>query len=166
MTVVITLILFSLSCAFPIIGRGQTLLHVVDGDTFRALYNGDTVKVRLCGVDAPESSKSAKAIRDSKRLNISLDSLFMFGHRSKAYLDSLLPQYTALRFEFDTQRYDRYKRLLAYVYLPDGRMLNQQLLKDGMAEVMTIRPNLRYKLLFAQAQREAQQSGKWLYHRE
>ena len=42
------------------------------------------------------------------------------------------------------QARDRYGRLLAYVWLPDGRMLNVEIMLEGYAQVLTVPPNVRY----------------------
>ena len=46
------------------------------------------------------------------------------------------------------QKRDRYSRLLGYVYLADGRMLNEVILRQGLAELFVIPPNLRYSRRF------------------
>jgi micrococcal nuclease len=60
--------------------------------------------------------------------------------------------------EFDMERTGRYGRLLAYVWLPDGRMFNEVLLEEGYAQVATFPPNVRYVERFEKAQREARQA--------
>ena len=65
--------------------------------------------------------------------------------------------------ELDVEERDRYARLLAYVYLENGRMLNELLIKEGYGTVLTIPPNNRYEQLFTAAQNKAKKNalGSW-----
>jgi hypothetical protein len=65
--------------------------------------------------------------------------------------------------ELDVQKIDPYGRLLAYVYLPDGRMFNEILLEEGYAQVATFLPNVKYKDRFLQVQREAREANRGLW---
>ena len=58
---------------------------------------------------------------------------------------------------------DRYKRLLGYVYLSNGNMLNEEIVKAGYASVMTIPPNVKYKDRFLKAYKQARERkiGLW-----
>ena len=67
---------------------------------------------------------------------------------------------TTVKLELDVQPRDKYGRLLAYVYLSDGTMLNALLVQEGYAQVMTIPPNVKYQDLFLKLQREAREQGK------
>ena len=61
-----------------------TVVRVVDGDTFHCtLSNGDEVKVRLIGVDTPESADNPKARRDSERTGQSLEEIIKMGRQAK-----------------------------------------------------------------------------------
>jgi len=58
---------------------------------------------------------------------------------------------------------DKYGRLLAYVYLGDGRLLNELIVKSGFAYVLTIPPNVKHKNKFIEAFKYAQVNklGLW-----
>ncbi len=75
----------------------------------------------------------------------------------------MLVQGAKLRLEYDLERYDQYNRLLAYVFLPDGRLLNAELVRRGLARVLLKPPNLRYRDVLLQAQQQAidQRLGWW-----
>ncbi len=124
---------------------------VVDGDTFWIDDGSEKgLKIRLIGIDAPESRKSRnKAIG-------------AFGKESKAFATKLLLN-KKVRLEFDVGRYDRFKRTLAYVYLEDGSFVNLILIKEGYATVMTVPPNVKYADLFLKLQREAMKKQKGLW---
>ncbi len=125
--------------------------HVVDGDTFW-IDDGSIkgLKIRLIGIDAPES-------RSTGRKEVSY-----FGKEASGYLEKLIGG-KRVRLEFDAGRYDRYGRTLAYVYLEDGTFVNARLVRDGYATVMTVPPNIRYANTFLRLERKArsQKRGMW-----
>lgn len=127
------------------------IVRVIDGDTF-VIFNmyGSEEKIRLIGVNAPESRNSGKKKKEE------------FGAESKKYLTDLLKN-RRVRLEFDVQRVDKYGRTLAYVYLENGTFLNEYLVKNGYAQVATYPPNVKYKDLFIEAQRYARnnKTGLW-----
>lgn len=67
-----------------------------------------------------------------------------------------------LWIEFDARTRDKYGRLLAYLYLPSGKMLNEEIVKAGYAQLMTIPPNLKYQERFLKACREARENHRGL----
>lgn len=107
-----------------------TVLRVVDGDTIVVNYNGAEEKVRLIGVDTPESVHP-----DSGRNNEA-------GIAASEYTKNRL-EGQEVDLEFDVQQRDIYGRLLAYVYI-DGVMFNKILLEDGIANLATYPPNVKY----------------------
>jgi micrococcal nuclease len=95
------------------------------------------------------------------------------GLRAKAFLARLL-QGRVVWVELDVQERDRYRRVLAYLYLEDpqgdwlyrGRrfkQVNLEMVRAGWAEVYTVPPNVRYAELYLQAAREARgrRVGMW-----
>ncbi len=58
--------------------------------------------------------------------------------------------------EYDTQQHDRHGRTLAYVYLPDGRMLNELIIAAGYAVPLTVPPNVWYRDRFFRTYKQAQ----------
>lgn len=114
----------------PIKSNTYKVLRVVDGDTFVVDFNGTEEKVRLIGIDTPESvhpdaSKNTAA-----------------GVTASEYTKSLLTG-KSVELEFDVQERDKYGRLLAYAYV-DGYMINKKLLQDGYAVIATYPPNVKY----------------------
>lgn len=118
------------------------VLRVVDGDTFVIDYNGTEEKVRLIGIDTPESVHP-----DADRNSAA-------GLTASDYTKSLLKG-KSVKLEFDVQQRDKYGRLLAYAYV-DGYMLNKKLLEDGYAVVATYPPNVKYVDEFKAVSREYQ----------
>ncbi len=124
---------------------------VVDGDTFW-VDNGTEkgLKVRLIGIDAPESRKSFN--KDVQ----------YYGKESAAYLKGLIGG-KRVKLVSDVSAVDRYGRALAYVYLEDGTFVNADMIKKGYAVVMTIAPNVRFAEEFVKMQRTAREKKQGLW---
>ena len=139
------------------------LLRIVDGDTIVVEYKGKSERVRLTGIDTPETLANAKALRDAEKSKGDVNTIIQQGERAKAFAESLLAGEEILFLEFDVRDRDRYGRILAYVYLADGRMVNELMLKAGYASLMTIPPNVKYRDRFLKAYREARtlKRGLW-----
>lgn len=68
-----------------------------------------------------------------------------------------------VRLEYDVQRYDRYKRTLAYIYLENGIFLNAHLVKEGYTTAATFPPNVKYAELFVKLEKKARAEVKGLW---
>ena len=119
--------------------------RVVDGDTIVVILDGKKEKVRMIGIDTPES------VHPDKSRNTPMGKI-----ASKYTKDNLEGKYVAL--ETDVQERDKYGRILAYVYL-DDKMFNKTLLEEGLAKLMTIPPNVKYADDFKKI--EAEREGKY-----
>lgn len=127
--------------------RGQWVLvtHVTDGDTIGVGRGWRYQKVRLIGVDTPETVHPEKPVEP-------------FGPEASDFTKRELGgQRIRLEFEPDSQ-YDRYNRLLAYVFLMDGTLFNAELVKQGYARVIVFSP-FRYYGEFKSYEREAKEAG-------
>ena len=125
--------------------------RVVDGDTFWLINaKGQKEKIRFIGIDAPEAKNYGKKVKQ------------YYGKESTNFLTNYLKG-KKVRLEYDVQRYDQYGRTLAYVYLEDGTFLNEYLIKNGYAKVVTFPPNVKYHRQFVIAERYARQHqlGMW-----
>lgn len=129
-------------------GEWVTVKRVVDGDTF-VLTTGE--RVRLIGVDTPETVHPNKQVEP-------------FGQEASRYSKSMLTG-QKVRLEFDVEKRDRYKRLLAYVYLQDNTFYNAKLVQEGFAQVATFPPNVKYADQFVALQREAREAKRGLWGR-
>ena len=160
---VIPLFLFTIHCHSE-----QTttciVTKIVDGDTIYCSQGyGKEQKVRLIGIDTPESSKNPKTYRDAERTGESVESIIELGKKSTAFVKSRISVGEEVRLELDVQLKDRYGRILAYVYLPDGSMLNELIVREGYAQVMTIPPNIKYQGLFVEAEKDARKNKRGLW---
>ena len=140
-----------------------TVTRVVDGDTIKVRYWGKEESIRLIGIDTPESRANKKAKRDAKRSGQDIKTITAMGKRATEYVKSLVKPGDLITIEFDVQQRDRYGRLLGYVYLSNGKMLNEEIVKAGYANVMTIPPTVKYKDRFLKAYQEAREGKRGLW---
>lgn len=141
--------------------------RVVDGDTLEISLNGAVEKIRLIGVDTPETYQSAKLDRDVERTGQDKQTIRALGKRATAFTKSLAPPGTAVTLEYDQDPRDRYGRLLAFVWLPDGRMLNEAIVCEGYAPAYTRFPFRQdYMERFRACEREARDQGKGLWAKQ
>lgn len=149
---------FLLALAGPNVAAAQaaqspaTVVRVVDGDTVDVqLADGSTERLRLIGIDTPEVVDPRKPVQ-------------CFGREASAHAHELLDG-QAVGIELDPSQGDRdiYGRLLAYVWMPDGRNFGEAMIADGFAHEYTY--NLPYAYLdsfkAAQDAATANQSGLW-----
>jgi hypothetical protein len=71
-----------------------------------------------------------------------------------------------IRLEFDKKERDSKGRLLAYVYTTDGRCINAEIIRHGLAEVIANPPNTKYKQLLLKAQQEAKKNGQGVWSQD
>ena len=140
-----------------------TVTRIVDGDTLKVFYLEGEESIRLIGIDTPESRVNKKTKKDAKRSGQDIETIIAMGKRATEYVESLVKPGGLITIEFDVQERDRYKRLLGYVYLSNGKMLSEEIVKAGYASVMTIPPNVKYKDRFLIAYQEARERkvGLW-----
>lgn len=107
---------------------------VFDGDTFEVLIGSKREKVRMLGIDTPESYDSDKLNSDAERTKRDKATIKKLGRLSTNFTKSLIENKRVLletRPEDDNK--DRYGRLLRYVYLPDGTHVNKLIVEEGYA---------------------------------
>ncbi len=142
-----------------------TVVRIVDGDTLKIRYWGKDESIRLIGIDTPESRVNKKAKRDAKRSGQDIKTITSMGKRATEYVESLVKPGDLITIELDAQERDRYDRLLGYVYLSNGKMLNEEIVKAGYANVMTILPNVKYQDRFLRAYKEARKKRRGLWEK-
>lgn len=122
------------------------VVRVVDGDTIEV---DGSVKVRLIGIDTPETVHPSKPVERMGKEASAATTRLALGQRVKIHTD--------------VQERDKYGRLLGYVYLPDGSMLNSELVRRGYAKASTYPPNVKYQSLFLDMEREARAAKRGLW---
>jgi micrococcal nuclease len=133
------------------------VVSLTDADSYVFSIDGVTERVRLIGVDAPEASVSRRASRQPERSRRPVTAIVGAGRQAAEAVLSMMKPGDTVGVELDIQERDRYGRLLVYVYLADGRLLNEVLLAKGMAQLFPVPPNVRYIDRFRAAARE----GVW-----
>ncbi|MBN1633379.1 MAG: thermonuclease family protein [Ignavibacteria bacterium] len=137
-----------------------TVIETIDGDTFR-LSNGE--KVRLLGIDAPEMNESDKLERDSEQSGRDKNTIKKLGTLSARYVKKLAEgKKVYLEKEPGGDNRDRYGRLLRYVYLEDGTLINRKIIRDGYAYVYDRYP-LSKTEEFKQYEKEARENERGLW---
>ena len=121
--------------------------RVVDGDTI-VLNTGE--KIRLIGIDTPETVHSKKPVE-------------YFGKEASAFTKRMC-EGKRIWLEYDWQRYDKYSRTLAYVYLEDGTFLNAEIIRQGYGFAYTRFP-FKYLEEFKRYQKEAMENKRGLWEK-
>lgn len=119
------------------------VVKVYDGDTIKIVLNKKIEKVRLIGIDCPERDEKGywQALNFTKRLLL---------HKK-------------IIIEYDHEKRDKYGRLLAYVFLEDGKFVNEEILKEGHGIFILIPPNDKYKERLKLAEEFAKSNNKGLW---
>lgn len=152
-------------------GRQQTpsratVIDVIDGDTLVVRYRDRKEHLRLIGVDTPEARENDKLRRDARRLNDSQKNQLALGRAASEFTKRTVSRGSVVTLEFDVESRDHYGRLLAYLYLPNGKMLNAVIIAEGYGKLITIPPNTRYVDTFKRLMREARKGKRGLWGEE
>ncbi len=133
---------FSNDTAYPV-------LRTIDGDTVEIQYSGKPTVVRLIGVDTPETVHPQKGVE-------------AFGKEASAFTRNLLLG-EEVYLRFDTDKIDKYGRMLAYLYrVPDGLFVNLEVVRQGYGHAYTQFP-FKHIELFRYYERRAREAGKGLW---
>ena len=123
--------------------------RVIDGDTIEVVLDGQTRTVRYIGIDAPESVDSTRAAEPFGVEASSRNRNLVFGQQ--------------VILEKDVSESDQFGRLLRYVRLTDGTMVNEVLVAEGFAVVAIFPPDVKYaeRLFALQESSRKQERGMW-----
>ncbi len=131
--------------AYPLL-REARVVAVNDGDTVTIRVDGRRYRTRLIGIDAPEMGQEP------------------WGQRAKEHLRGILKGlHWRVLIEGGVEQYDKYNRLLVYLWTEDNRLVNEQMLRDGYAVLFTMQPNSKYADRFVKAQRLARQEKRGIW---
>jgi micrococcal nuclease len=142
-----------LASDYPALPAGlpsAVVARVIDGDTVDVTLDGQTIRVRLIGIDTPETVDPRKPIE-------------CFGREASTRAHELLDG-QAVFLEDDPSQgdVDRYGRALRYIWLADGRLFNLEMIAQGYAFEYTYNLPYRYQAQFKQAEHDArEQRGLW-----
>lgn len=124
------------------------VVRVVDGDTIHVRIGDRVETVRYIGVNTPEVRHPQRGEEPGGREATAVNRQLVAGKH--------------VRLELDVQERDRYRRMLAYVWIGE-MMINAELVRLGYAQVMTIPPNVRHQALFVKLQRDARDARRGLW---
>jgi micrococcal nuclease len=139
---------------YPLLPAGLSraqVVRVVDGDTVDVTVEDGEERVRLIGLDAPETHSPREPVQ-------------CFGADATRRAQQLLDGQDVFVELDPTQGVrDRYGRLLGYLWLADGRLFNLEMVAEGYAFEYTYDRPYKYQAEFQQAERDAQaqQGGLW-----
>lgn len=123
-----------------------TVKHVIDGDTIIiARETEPDMRVRYIGIDTPELDENECFAAEATQQNRTLIGTQQVG------------------LQKDISETDRYGRLLRYVYLPDGTMVNAQLVQEGYALAVSFPPDVQFIDHFRQLEKDARQQNRGLW---
>lgn len=146
-------------------GEYATVEKITDGDTFSVIFNGRKEKIRLIGIDTPESRRNDRSKKQSKEEKLDQEEIVAMGKEAKVFISRQIKKGDRVKLEFDVQERDKYGRFLCYVYLQDGRMLNEIMIGEGYAYPLTIAPNVKYESKFRQAFVKARENNLGLWEK-
>lgn len=127
------------------------VVRVIDGDTIAITYNDIEEKVRLIGINTPETVDPRRPVQ-------------CFGKEATKEMKSLVSgKEVGLEFDDTQSLRDIYGRLLAYVYLPDGEMVNRKMLAEGYAYEYTYGKPYKYQKEFKSLQTLAENNKRGLW---
>jgi endonuclease YncB( thermonuclease family) len=127
----------------PLRGNEAKVIRIVDGDTIEVFLRGNSETVRYVGIDTPERGQP--------------------GYRAAKEANRALVGGKTVRLQQDTTDRDAFGRLLRYVFLEDGTLVNAKLVQAGMAQPVEYRPDTAHAEEFRQLALEAARAkaGFW-----
>lgn len=133
------------------VGVYYEVTHVADGDTIHISMNGKDEKVRLIGINTPETVDPRRPVE-------------CFGKEASTRMKEIANG-KIVRLEYDPTQStrDTYGRILAYVFLEDGQMLNRKMVAEGYAYEYTYMTPYKYQKEFRELQTFARTSGRGLW---
>lgn len=134
-------------CSAPNIQEWSTVSYVHDGDTIK-LNDGRTV--RLIGINAPERA----------RRNLPAEP---FSSQATKWLRALLKKNSKIGLQYEAERFDKYGRTLAHLYLKDMSNVEERLLRAGLATTFIFPPNVENIECLMKAEHEAQKLRKGIW---
>lgn len=131
--------------------ESATLIRIVDGDTIEVSLGGAVEKVRLMGIDAPESVDPRRPVE-------------CYGKESSSHLSLLLAAPSIyLESESTAANRDTYNRLLRYVFTSQGELVNKTMIEDGYAFEYTYDIPYTRRDEFIRAEHDARKSALGLW---
>ncbi len=133
------------------VGIYYKVSKITDGDTLHVIIEGQDETVRLIGINTPETVDPRRTVE-------------CFGKEASERMKEIAKG-KIVRLEYDQSQSlrDTYGRLLAYVYLEDGQMVNRKMIAEGYAYEYTYLAPYMYQSEFRQLQSLAQSAKRGLW---
>ncbi len=132
-------------------GQPATVDRIVDGDTVILDIDGQRERVRLIGIDTPESVAENRPRQ-------------CYGDEASDAIAGLLPEGSAVVAQRDIEARDQYDRLLLYIYrADDGLFVNRWMVENGFAAAVVYEPNSAHYDEFRALEAAAAQDGVGLW---
>ncbi|MDH5191003.1 MAG: thermonuclease family protein [Gammaproteobacteria bacterium] len=138
----------SLQCQSREFDQIVNITNVYDGDTVRT---DTSEKIRLIGINTPETGKKEYPAQP------------LANEAKNALVALLAHSHNKVGLQFGKDKRDRYQRLLAHVFLPDGTNVQQYLLEQGLAAYIVVPPNTEKIGCYQNAERKARQQKKGMW---
>ena len=132
---------------------GVAVRKTIDGDTLEVVIDGRRERVRLLGIDTPETKHPTKPVE-------------CFGPEAAAFLATLLPPGTQVRALRDIEARDRFGRLLLHLFVDVQGVpthVNAEIVRGGYARLLAIPPNTAYSAELGRALAEARRDRRGLW---
>jgi micrococcal nuclease len=127
------------------------IVSIVDGDTVVIDLDGTRERVRLLGIDTPETVHPTRPIE-------------CYGEESTQRITELIPPGSVVRLERDVEGRDHFGRLLLYLYRADDDLfVNEALVAEGYAATLHIEPNGAHRGALSAAEQRARSDGLGLW---
>lgn len=136
-----------IACPTDRIDSRASVQQVIDGDTLRLV---DGRLVRFIGINTPEIGRRGKPSEP-------------MAEQARKMLQSMLGDKATVGLRYGRELRDRYKRVLAHVYLADGSSVEAQLLEAGLAAQIIVPPNVWNQACYQSAERAARVAGKGVW---
>lgn len=133
------------------VGVYYNVTKITDGDTIHVDIDGNNETIRLLGINTPETVDPRRTVE-------------CYGKEASARMKEMAAG-KIVRLEYDDSQSlrDTYARLLAYVYLEDGQMINRKMVAEGYAYEYTYMTPYHYQKEFRDLQRLAQGAKRGLW---
>ena len=132
-------------------GKSVEVVQVFDGDT---LLLASKQRLRLIGINAPEVERQASSRFGAKAAQ-------PFANQSRELLIGLLAEGLVLLHDDEPQ--DKYGRLLAHPFTPQGKNITSAMLEAGMGFAVVVAPNLRFNACYFAAETHARKAGRGVW---
>ncbi len=164
--------LLALCLTMPAMANAQDYIveNIEDGDTITIInLDGESRRIQLSGIDAPEDTENAKLKLDIRKKGLSKQTLLEIGELATSFLKSKVAAGQKVSLQGDLSQRDKYGRIPAIVINEKGSSLNLLMVREGYAILLKRYPlEKKFKAALEEAQQHARSSnsGLWKSHPE